>query len=237
VKSIVCAGVTSMTLLCGCSESTDGTGTAAPDAGSSPAGTSAATSTATASATTEPSPPEMPVFGVLETTRRPLGPDALTCEPPERPAGAQQVSFSQPAPGIPLITIMIPETWTTAVAQNDPTMSMTGPDGLTGRLTVTPTDLDPAAAFEKYSDDVTAEAPISSVSVLPAELCGYSGQELMGMLSGGEGDGIEYRDRIAHVWTDGPSYLVAIHVEGPQGGEALSAAADLILADFGVQIP
>jgi hypothetical protein len=179
----------------------------------------------------------MPSFGVVETTRRPLEPDAVTCAAPQRPPGAKQVSFTQPAPGTPTITIMVPDAWDFSVTQDVPTMQLTGPDGMSGSLSVTPTDLGPAEAFDKYSDDATAAAPISSVSVLPAELCGYSGQKILGMLSGGDGPPVEYRDRIAHLWTDGPSYLVAVHVQGPQGSAALAGAAVVITGDFGVQLP
>lgn len=234
ITIVVTAGV-----LCACTGKTGGDAVAAESSVEPVASsTTAPPASATASSTSEPGRPDMPAFGVVETTRRPLGPDAQTCETPERPAGAHEVSFVQGSkPGTPVVTIMVPEAWTTAVAQDDTTMTLTGPGALTGTVTVSPTELGPAEAFEKYSDDVTATAPISSVSVLPGELCGYSGQKLMGMLSGGEGPPIEYEDRVAHVWTNGPSYLVAIHVEGPQGDAALSAASDVILGDFGIRIP
>jgi hypothetical protein len=120
----------------------------------------------------------------------------------------------------------------------DPTLNLTGPNGLKGTVTVAPTELEPTEAFDKYSDDAMAKAPIASLSVLPGELCGYSGQKLMGMWSGsGSGGPVEYRDRIAHVWTNSTSYLVAIHLEGPQGASGFAAAEELMMKDFGIDIP
>lgn len=186
----------------------------------------------------EPGVPDPSVVGVVETTRRPLEPKSQTCDAPERPAGAQAVSFVQGGkPGTPVVTIMMPDTWTSAVTQNDSTMTLTGPAGLTGTLTVSPSELGAAEAFEKYADDITATSPTSSVSAQPGELCGYSGQKLTGVVSANGGPPVEYRDRIAHVWTNGPSYLIAIRVEGPQGDAALSEAADLILGDIGIRLP
>ena len=60
--------------------------------------------------------------------------------------------------------------------------------------------------------------------MLPAENCGYSGQRLMGVLSGGAQGKQTYEDRIAHVWTNTKDYLVAIHVTAPQGSPAFDAA-------------
>jgi hypothetical protein len=47
---------------------------------------------------------------------------------------------------------------------------------------------------------------------------------------------VEYRDRIAHVWTNSASYLVAIHLEGPQGASGFAAAEELMMKDFGIEI-
>ena len=65
-----------------------------------------------------------------------------------------------------------------------------------------PDHLDPAAAFTEYADEVMAVSAVSSVSVLPAELCGYSGQKLMGAWSDTPQQSVEFLDRIAHVWTN-----------------------------------
>ena len=90
-----------------------------------------------------------------------------------------------------------------------------GPDGITATVTIAETPLDPAAAFRQYADDAMAASAVSSVSVLPADLCGYSGQKLLGAWSDSPQQAVEFGDRIAHIWTNTDNYLVAVHVEGP----------------------
>lgn len=239
VSRVVVAGVASAALLTACAQSTDGAAetestSAVPSAAST---VTSATGSAPPPTSSEPVPDGFPAFGVVETTRRPLEPGEWVCAPPAPAPGAREATFTPPGPGAPQITIALPDTWNSVAAQDGSQLVMTGPDDLTGTVTVMPTELDAAAAFEKYSDEQTADAPISSISVLPAELCGFSGQKMLGMLSGGASPPVEYLDRIAHVWTAGPAYLVAIHVQGPQGGDAVSEAADVILEDFGIRIP
>jgi hypothetical protein len=59
----------------------------------------------------------------------------------------------------------------------------------------------------------------------------------MGSLADKPGDGVEFRDRIVHVWTNAGDYLVAIHLQAPSGSAGLDGAADVLLADFGIVIP
>jgi hypothetical protein len=82
-----------------------------------------------------------------------------------------------------------------------------------------------------------AKSSIASLSLLAGEVCGYSGQKLIGTWSGSGGGPVQYRDRIAHVWTNSTSYLVAVHLEGPQGAPDFAAAEELMMRDFGIQIP
>jgi hypothetical protein len=229
----VVAVVAAVGLGCACAKQTEGAAVAGEPTTSSTAQRS--TSSTSAASTLSPGSG----FGVVETTRRPLEPMAQTCEPAGRQPGSQQVSFVQGGrPGTPIVELLAPENWTLSPSAGNPTLNLTGPDGLSGTVTVAPTELEPAKAFDKYSDDAMDKAPIASVSVLPAELCGYSGQKLMGMWSGsGSGGPVEYRDRIAHVWTNSASYLVAIHLEGPQGAPGFAAAEDLMMRDFGIHIP
>jgi hypothetical protein len=239
VSRVVVAGIASAALFTACAQSTDGaaeTESASAASSAAPTATSASRSAAPP-ASSEPAPDGFPAFGVVETTRRPLEPGEWVCAPPTPAAGTREATFTPPGPGAPQITIALPDTWNSIASPDNSQLVMTGPNNLTGTVTVMSTELDPAAAFEKYSDEQTADAPISSISVLPAELCGFSGQKMLGMLSGGAGPPVEYLDRIAHVWTAGPAYLVAIHVQGPQGGDAVSEAADVILEDFGIRIP
>ena len=71
---------------------------------------------------------------------------------------------------------------------------------------------------------MTAVSAVSSVSVLPAELCGYSGQKLMGAWSDTPQQSVEFLDRIVHVWTNAGDYLVAVHVQAPAGTAGFDAA-------------
>jgi hypothetical protein len=234
MKTIAVATVVAAVGLgCACARQTEG----AAVAGEPTTSSTAQRSTSSTSAASTPSPGSG--FGVVETTRRPLEPMAQTCEPAGREPGSQQISFVQGArPDTPVIELLAPDDWKFAPSPVDPTLNLTGPNGLKGTVTVAPTELEPTEAFDKYSDDAMAKAPIASLSVLPGELCGYSGQKLMGMWSGsGSGGPVEYRDRIAHVWTNSTSYLVAIHLEGPQGASGFAAAEELMMKDFGIDIP
>jgi hypothetical protein len=231
--AVVTAVAAAVGLGCACAKQIEG----AAVAGEPTTSSTAQPPTSSTSAASTPSPGSG--FGVVETTRRPLEPMAQTCEPTGREPGSQQISFVQGArPDTPIVELLAPENWKFVPSPVDPTLNLTGPDGLSGTVTVAPTELEPTKAFDKYSDDAMAKAPIASLSVLPGELCGYSGQKLMGMWSGaGSGGPVEYRDRIAHVWTNAASYLVAIHLEGPKGAPGFAAAEDLMMRDFGIEIP
>ena len=71
---------------------------------------------------------------------------------------------------------------------------------------------------------LTRDATVSTVSVLPGEMCGYSGQKLMGVLSDGA-QSVQYQDRIVHVGvpigTTNQAYLIVVHVEAPTGNPRL----------------
>lgn len=98
-------------------------------------------------------------------------------------------------------------------------------------VTITPTGLDPAAAFCEYVDVLTADATVSTVSTLPGELCGYSGQKLMGRLSD-NAQSVEYEDRIVHVGTGAKDYLIVVHVEAPSRTAGFDDAASVLTEDF-----
>ena len=105
-------------------------------------------------------------------------------------------------------------------------------------VTIAATKLDPGAAFRKYSDDLMAKSAVSSVRVLPGELCGYSGQKLMGAWSDTPQNAVQYEDRVVHIWTDsGPDYLVAVHVQAPTGTPGFDSAAALLTEDFEIVLP
>ena len=103
-------------------------------------------------------------------------------------------------------------------------VQMHGPDGMSATVSIAPTALDPEAAFRDYTDKIMAKSAVSTVSVLPAELCVYSGQKLMGAWSDTPQNSVEFFDRVAHVWTNTTNYLIAVHVEAPTGVDAARRA-------------
>lgn len=194
------------------------------------------TGTTSASAPEVDDPHGLPTYGVLETTKRPVSAGETTCEPDTPPA--HPVEARSAAPGSPTVIIGLPDGFTPGAApQGDVALNLTGPDGITATVTITPTTLDAANAFDKYADDRTKGSPISSLSVLPGDMCGYSGQELMGMLADQPGQGIQYGDRLVHVWTNDGDFLIAVAVQAPDGGPVLDAAKSALLGDFGIRMP
>ncbi|MGV0813589.1 hypothetical protein ABQF34_16620 [Mycolicibacterium boenickei] len=198
----------------------------------------ATTTTAAAPATTVPvatppreKPPELglPDYGVEPTTTRVLAPGEVTCPPPPGPT----VTVRSQAPGSPVLTVAVPEGFTEVTPHED-AVRLTGPPGMTAVVTLTPTTRTARAAFEQYTDERVADFPINSVSVLPGDLCGYSGQELMGVLAEQPGKGTEYADRIVHVWTNRGDYLAVVRLEAPSGTPGFDEARPAMLADFGI---
>ena len=83
-----------------------------------------------------------------------------------------------------------------------------------------------------------AKAPISALSVLPGELCGYSGQKLMGTLSDTRGSAVEFATTSR---TSGPTRATTwspIHVKAPDRCHRLRHdQRDLLTGDFEIRIP
>ncbi len=233
VASVVVVGVA----LSACSRTAPAP-VAAPEPSSASAAPSAAPSTTlpgTATTSDLEAPQGLPDYGVLETAKRPVSAGETTCAPDTPPA--QPVEAHSAAPGSPTVLLGLPDGFTPAAdPQGDIALNLTGPDGRTGTVTITPTTLDAAAAFRAYGDDRTKGSEISSLSVLPGDLCGYSGQELMGMLADQPGQGVEFADRVVHVWTNDGNFLIAIRLQAPKG-TSLDAAKSVLLADFGIRMP
>jgi len=233
VASVVVVGVA----LSACSRTAPAP-VAAPEPSSASAAPSAAPSTTlpgTVTTSDLEAPQGLPDYGVLETAKRPVSAGETTCAPDTPPA--QPVEAHSAAPGSPTVLLGLPDGFTPAAdPQGDIALNLTGPDGRTGTVTITPTTLDAAAAFRAYGDDRTKGSEISSLSVLPGDLCGYSGQELMGMLADQPGQGVEFADRVVHVWTNDGNFLIAIRLQAPKG-TSLDAAKSVLLADFGVRMP
>lgn len=208
--------------------STTPSGVSTSAAATSPAGSP--TSSASAS-----SMPDLPAYGVVETTKRAVAAGEQTCDPPSPPA--QTMTATTGAPGAPTVVVAIPDGFRQgAPPSGDVALNLTGPDGLTGTVKITPTRQDAASAFREYADTRTAGHEYNSVSILPDELCGYSGQKLMGVLADKPGSGDDYVDRIVHVWTNTGDYLIALQLQGPTGSKGIDAAKPVLLGDFGIRM-
>jgi hypothetical protein len=182
---------------------------------------------------TEDAGPAAP--GILPTTRNPIPADTVSCAEPVKPANAAVAQVADPA--APRITVAVPDGWSVEPGSGDVGVRLQGPNGMFATVTIAPTKLEPAEAFDEYADKVMAESAVSSVSVLPAELCDYSGQKLMGAWSDTPQQSVEFLDRIAHIWTDTNDYLVAVHVQAPAGTDGFDAAGAVLIEDFAVGIP
>ncbi|ULE35475.1 hypothetical protein K3G64_04015 [Mycobacterium sp. IDR2000157661] len=197
-----------------------------------PSRTSAPSRTSMPSRTSvPPTPTDEP--GVAPTTKVALPPDTPTCDVDPPPVG---VVASVEDPGAPKVTVALPTGWSTTAGQGDVGARLAGPDGVWATVTIAETRLGPAEAFAEYADEAMAAAPVSSISVLPAEVCEYSGQKLLGSWSGSPQQAVEFGDRLAHIWTNTATYLVAVHVEGPvQPG--FDPFTSPLMDDFAVVIP
>lgn len=149
----------------------------------------------------------------------------------------EQVSAAVPDPGAPTITMALPAGWSTTAGQGDVGLRLTGPDGMSATVTIAKTTLPPAEAFERYADDAVAASDISTLSVLPAALCGYSGQKLLGSWADSPGPAVEFGDRIAHIATSTGDYLVAVHVEAPAQTADFDPLTSPLLGEFGIVVP
>jgi hypothetical protein len=196
------------------------------------------TTTATSSAAPVPQSSdaaEQPVFGVIPTSRAPLPTDAVTCAPADRPAVTATAAV--PDPQAPRITVAVPDGWTSSAGSGDVGTRLEGPQGLFATVSISATEHEPGAAFTEYADRIMEASAVSSVSVLPAELCQYSGQKLLGAWSDTPQTSVEFADRIAHIWTNTTSYLVAVHVQGPTGTPGFDTANAQLTEDFEVLLP
>jgi len=182
---------------------------------------------------TEDAGPAAP--GIVTTTRSPVPAATVSCSEPVKPAVSAVAQVSDPA--APEITVAVPDGWSQAPGSGDVGLRMQGPDGMFATVTIAKTKLDPAKAFTEYADKVMAVSAVSSVSVLPAELCGYSGQKLMGAWSDSPQQSVEFLDRIVHIWTNTDNYLVAVHVQAPAGTDGFDAASTVLIEDFAIGIP
>lgn len=221
--------------LVSCTKSDQGT----PVAGSVAASSTTATPTTTAGPSTDAggSTTDLghPDFGVVPTSTTAVPAGTVTCEPEQRPPVGMVAKVADSV--APVVTIAVPEGWSMQGGSGDIGAELTGPDGMSATVTILATTLDPQAAFAEYAEALTADAAVSSLSVLPAELCDYSGQKLLGAVSDTPEDATEFVDRVVHVWTNTRDYLVSVHTEAPTGTSGFDAASTELTADFEVRIP
>jgi hypothetical protein len=174
--------------------------------------------------------------GVMPTTRTPVPPNTIACSQPIKPAVRMTAEVEDPQ--APRIAVGVPDGWSITAGSGDVGGRLEGPRGMWATVTIAQTQLDPTSAFRKYADDLMAESAVSSVSIMPGDLCGYSGQKLMGAWSDTPQNAVEFEDRIVHVWTNsGNNYLVAVHVQAPTGTDDFDAAAALLTEDFEFGLP
>jgi hypothetical protein len=178
---------------------------------------------------------DKPPPGVVPTIQVPVPVDAVTCAAPGKSGTVITAAVSDPT--APKITVAVPPGWNSSPGSGDVGARMDGPDGMSATVTIAPSGLDPAAAFRDYTDQLMAQSAVSSVSILPGELCDYSGQKLMGAWSDTPQNSIEFVDRIVHVWTNTKNFLVSVHVQAPTGVGQLDAAGQLLTEDFEVRLP
>lgn len=220
------AALSAAALLGGCTRASDGTPTA---------------DTLGAAATSDTVPTAAPGtgighpdFGIVETTT-PVPTGEVTCSPEQRPAVGMVAQIADSV--APVLTIAVPQGWSMQGGTGDIGAQLTGPNGMTATVTIVPTNLDPQQAFAEYAEELTGDAAVSSLNVLPAPLCGYSGQKMTGARSDTPADAVEFVDRVAHIPTASRTYLVSVHTAAPSLTGEFDTAAQQLTGDFEVRIP
>ncbi|WP_244268793.1 hypothetical protein [Mycobacterium parascrofulaceum] len=198
-------------------------------AGTAIGGTGSATTS-----TTRLSDPAEPVPGVETTLPDHIPPNALVCFPPP-PASGSMTKASVADPAAPVLTVALPDGWPSTPGTGDVALTSAGPDGMSVRVTIARTDLDPGGAFLRYASDVRTARPGVKVTVTAAQFCGYSSQLLSG--TGGGTAANDFADRITHVWTNTQAYLVVVHLEAPGKSPGFEAAKSTVTQQFAVIIP
>lgn len=194
--------------------------------------TTGPTPTATAGPTADLDHPD---YGVVPTSTTPIPAGTVTCAPEQRPPVGMVAQVADSV--APVITVAVPDGWSMQGGTGDVGAQLSGPDGMSATVTIMPTTLDPQEAFAEYAQELTADAAVSSLSVLPAELCDYSGQKLLGAVSDTPDNATEFVDRVVHIWTNSRAYLVSVHTEAPTGTDGFDPASTQLTEDFEVRIP
>lgn len=196
------------------------------------AGTAIGGTPSSTTSTTRLSDPAEPVPGVETTLPDHIPPNALVCFPPP-PASGSMTKASVADPVAPVLTVALPDGWSSSPGGGDVALTSTGPDGMSARVSITRTDLDPGGAFLRYATELRTAKPGAKVTVTAAQFCGYSSQ----LRSGTDGGANQFADRITHVWTNTQAYLVVVHLEGPGKALGFDAAKSTVMQQFAVIIP
>lgn len=168
-----------------------------------------------------------------DATETPV-PAGAPCAPADVPP--VRVAAEIPDSAAPKAIVGVPDGWSMASASGGARLE--GPDGMWASVTIAPTSPEPQEAFRDYTDDLTEETTVSTVSMLPADLCGYLGQRLMGVLEKTDSpQTVEYKARIVHVPSAGQAYLIAVYIEAPGETSGFDEAATLVTGDFEIALP
>ena len=176
-----------------------------------------------------------PVPGIETTLPDHIPPNAFVCFPEPTGVGVGTVALVAD-PAAPRITVTVPDGWTSEPGQGDVALTLSGPDAMTGTVTIAATTLDPAAAFADYAAMLRRSKPDLQVDTAGAKFCGYSSQRLTGTFLGPPGT-LDFADRITHIWTNTNKYLVTMHLEGPADTPGFDLAKTTLMQDFAVVIP
>ena len=191
------------------------------------------TTSTTTGTTTATTGREQPAPGVVPSPGPPAASGPL-CAPASLPPVRTVALVADPS--APTATVAVPDGWSMAGGSGDVGAELAGPAGMRAVVTIAPTGTDAEVAFRDYADQLTADSSITTLSLLPGELCGLSGQKLLGVLSDGT-ETIEYRDRIVHVPTGAGAYLIAVHVTAPSDAAGFDEPAALLTGDFEIALP
>jgi hypothetical protein len=164
-----------------------------------------------------------------------IPPNAFLCFPGPAEGGIGTVAQVQDA-AAPRLTITLPDGWTSEPGRRDLALSLSGPEGMSGTVTIATTKLDPTEAFSEYAATLAQAKSDFQVDVVGAKFCGYSSQKLVGTFGGPSGT-VEFADRLTHIWTNTDQYLVAVDMEGPEDVPGFGAAKTALMQDFAVVIP
>jgi hypothetical protein len=164
-----------------------------------------------------------------------ISPNAFACFP--EPTGIGRGTVAQVYdPAAPRLTVAVPDGWTAEPGQGDMALTLSGPDNMTGTVTIAETKLDPGAAFADYAAMLRRSKPDLQVETAGAKFCGYSSQKLTGTFLGPPGT-LGFADRITHIWTNTNKYLVTVHLEGPADAPGFAEAKTALMQEFAVVIP